>query len=117
LTVIIKKEGNMRKDICLVTLGLLLCFVTLPAFAQGVTAKPKGQNEWELYGPDGGLFATVKKTEAGGLGFHDASGKYIGVIQTSGTWVPWNAKRRVTYIEADEAELYLQVLKVSKRLK
>jgi hypothetical protein len=106
----------MRKVIGFCTLVLLLCFFTMPVFAQGITTKPKGQNEWELYGQDGTLFATVKKTEAGGFSFHDASGKYIGVIQTSGTWVPWNAKKRVTYIKAEEAELYLQVLKASKSL-
>jgi hypothetical protein len=45
----IKKEYKMSKGICLVTLVLLICGVTLPAFAQSVTTKPKGQNEWEHY--------------------------------------------------------------------
>ena len=109
----------MKKEVILAILGLFCCFVTLPAFAQEFSTKSKGENEWELFrkaGDSDKLYATVKKTEAGGFNFYDASGKYVGVIQTSGTWVPWNAKRRVTYIEPKEAELYLDVLKASKTL-
>ena len=106
----------MSKGIFFLMLVFIFSVVTAPAFGQDISAKPKGQNEWELFGPEGGLFATVKRTDAGGISFYDASGKYIGLIQNSGTWVPWNAKRRVTYIKAEEAELYLQVLKMSKSL-
>lgn len=106
----------MKKGVFLATLVLFFALTTFPAVAQETTTKPKGENEWELYRETGGLFATVKKTQTGGLSFYDASGKYIGVIQPTGTWVPWNAKKRVTTITSEEAELFLEVLKVSKGL-
>ena len=106
---------NMKKGIFLAMLASFVVLTTFPAFTQETTIKPKGENVWELCGEAGVPFATVKKRQTGGLSFYDASGKYIGVIQHSGTWVPWNARKRVTTIKSEEAELFLEVLKVANR--
>ena len=107
----------MRKALYLTTLFALLGHVILPVSAEGGSIKPKSNNVWELYQNRGEIIATIKKLETGGFSFYDKGGKFIGIILTSGTWIPWNAKKRRTRIEPEEAELYLEVLRSINQLK
>ncbi|MBW2109301.1 MAG: hypothetical protein JRI36_11655 [Deltaproteobacteria bacterium] len=95
---------------------LVLVATAFPAVADQISFKATEKNAWELHAQDGQMVGSVKKNETGSLSFYDKTGKYIGVIKPSGTWVPWNARRRVTYIQPEEARLYLDVLAISKQL-
>lgn len=107
----------MKKTFFLVMLLSIFFLTTLSVFSAQLTAKPNGPNMWDLYSQDNKLVGSVKKNETNSLSFYDKNGTYIGVIQESGTWVPWNARRRVTFIKPEEARLYLDVLEISKGLK
>jgi hypothetical protein len=102
----------MGRMILLATMIFILGFSSSPAFSEQLAARPKGEGEWELYDKPGNLAGTVKKTEQGNFKFYNRGGKYVGLILDSGTWLPRDARRSYTIITPEDAELYLDVLKV-----
>ena len=107
----------MRKVIALATMIFLLCFSVLSAFSEQITAKQKGDGEWEMYGVSGGFVGTLKRTEKGSFKFFDKDGNYIGLILESGTYIPRDASRSYTRITPEEARFYLDVLRAIDTIK
>jgi hypothetical protein len=107
----------MKKAVLLITVIVLFCLCSLPVFSEEIVLRPKDQDMWEMCNLSGDSVGTLKRTEAGNFGFYDKGGKYIGVILQSGTWIPWNARKRKTVIKPEEAQLYVDVLRAIKTIK
>jgi hypothetical protein len=107
----------MRKAVLLPTVIVLFCLGSLPVFSEEIVPRPKGNHTWEMHNVNGDFVGRLKRTEYGNFDFYDKSGKYIGVILQSGTWIPWNARKRKTVIEPEEAQLYVDVLRAIKTIK
>ena len=107
----------MRKVILLATIILLFFFSSLPVFSEQITPKPKGTDLWEMYNANGDVVGTLKRTEQGNFSFYDKGGRYVGLILQSGNWIPWNAKKRRTIITPQDANFYVDVLRVVEIVK
>ncbi len=107
----------MKRGIFLGTLVLLLFFSSSPVFSAQILTRPTGENVWEMYARGGDPVGTLKKTEANSYSIYDISGRFIGLIYQSGTWMPWNAKKRLTTITPEEAKFYLDALGAIKTIK
>jgi hypothetical protein len=104
------------KKILSVTMIVLFCLSSFPAFSQQLTPKPKGQDEWEVHDENGAVAATFERTEKGSYKLYSPDGKYVGLILSSEKFRPPDANEKHTLISPEAAQLYLRVLRVIRRL-
>jgi hypothetical protein len=104
------------KKILSVTMIVLFCLSSFPAFSQQLTPKPKGQDEWQVHYDNGGVAATFKRAESGSYKIYSPDGKYLGLILSSEKFRPPDANKRHTLISPEAAQLYLKVLRAIRTM-
>ena len=107
----------MKKAILLAIMIFLFCFNPLPVFSEQLATRQKGGNEWEMLNQNGDVVGRFEKTEKGNYKFYNRSGQYVGLILGSEKWIPRDARRSYTTITPEDAQLYLDVLRIIKTMK
>jgi len=81
------------------------------------TRKEGAGNEWILHDQNGASAGNISKEEVN-FKFYDASGNFMGYIDTAGNWLPrLGINRREMRITPEQAQFFLDVLKVFPAIK
>jgi hypothetical protein len=112
-----KEEAAMKKVTLLAAMILLFWSSPLPVFSEHLVTRQKAENEWEMLNNKGDVVGRFERTEKGNYKFYNRSGQYVGLIIGSEKWIPRDARRSYTTITPEDAQLYLDVLRIIKTIK